>query len=135
MRKQPKPTLEAFPVTIDSDILKNEEKISFALRSLYHRKGYAPYRMGKFEDYELYVKNKDFLPTSELISFTDTNGRLKALKPDVTLSIIKHYRGGQQKVCYNESVYRDEGSAHEITMSEPASSTGSGRSRTPVASV
>ena len=109
MRKQLKPTLEAFPVTIDSDILKNEEKISFALRSLYHRKGYAPYRMGKFEDYELYVKNKDFLPTSELISFTDTNGRLKALKPDVTLSIVRSARpeaGQVQKLYYDENVYR-----------------------------
>ena len=109
MRKQLKPTLEAFPVTIDSDILKNEEKISFALRSLYHRKGYAPYRMGKFEDYALYVKNKDFLPTSELISFTDTNGRLKALKPDVTLSIVRSARpeaGQVQKLYYYENVYR-----------------------------
>lgn len=96
-------------MTIDSDILKNEEKISFALRSLYHRKGYAPYRMGKFEDYELYVKNKDFLPTSELISFTDTNGRLKALKPDVTLSIVRSARpeaGKVQKLYYDENVYR-----------------------------
>jgi len=96
-------------VTIDSDILKNEEKISFALRSLYHRRGYTPYRMGKFEDYELYVKNKDFLPTSELISFTDTNGRLKALKPDVTLSIVRSARpapGQVQKLYYDENVYR-----------------------------
>jgi len=96
-------------VTIDSDILSNEEKISFALRSLYHRKGYAPYRMGKFEDYELYMKNKDFLPSRELISFTDTNGRLKALKPDVTLSIVRSARpeaGGVQKLYYDENVYR-----------------------------
>ena len=96
-------------MTIDSEILSNEEKISFALRSLYHRKGYTPYRMGKFEDYELYMKNKDFLPSSELISFTDTNGRLKALKPDVTLSIVRSARpetGKVQKLYYDENVYR-----------------------------
>jgi len=96
-------------VTIDSDILSNEEKISFALRSLYHKKGYAPYRMGKFEDYELYMKNKDFLPSRELISFTDTNGRLKALKPDVTLSIVRSARTDQgtvRKLYYDENVYR-----------------------------
>ena len=96
-------------MTIDTDILSNEEKISFALRSLYHKKGYTPYRMGKFEDYELYMKNKDFLPSSELISFTDTNGRLKALKPDVTLSIVRSARPGKgavQKLYYDENVYR-----------------------------
>ena len=96
-------------MTIDSEILSNEEKISFALRSLYHRKGYTPYRMGKFEDYELYMKNKDFLPSPELISFTDTNGRLKALKPDVTLSIVRSARpetGKVQKLYYDENVYR-----------------------------
>ena len=32
-------------MTIDTAILTNEEKISFALRSLYNRRGYAPYRM------------------------------------------------------------------------------------------
>ena len=96
-------------MTIDTEILSNEEKISFALRSLYHQRGYMPYRMGKFEDYELYVKNKDFLPSSELISFTDTNGRLKALKPDVTLSIVRSARpeaGSVQKLYYDENVYR-----------------------------
>ena len=96
-------------MTIDTDILKNEEKISFALRLLYHKRGYTPYRMGKFEDYELYVKNKDFLPSQELISFNDTNGRLKALKPDVTLSIVRSARPAQgevQKLYYDENVYR-----------------------------
>ncbi len=97
------------PVIIDADILKHEERISFALRSLYHRRGYAPYRMGKFEEYELYVKNKDFLLSPEVITFTDTNGKLKALKPDVTLSIVRSTRpepGQVQKLYYDENVYR-----------------------------
>ena len=41
--------------------LKNEEKAVFALRSLYSRYGYSQYKMRKFEEYDLYVKNKDFL--------------------------------------------------------------------------
>ena len=45
----------------DSSILKSEERISFALRSLYSRFGYTRYKMSKFEEYDLYVKNKDFL--------------------------------------------------------------------------
>ena len=94
---------------IDADILSNEERISFALRSLFHRRGYARYRMSRFEDYELYVKNKDFLPSPEVISFTDTNGKLKALKPDVTLSIVRSARpaeGEVQKLYYDENVFR-----------------------------
>ena len=96
-------------MTIEPAVLSNEERISFALRSLYHRRGCAPYRMSRFEDYELYMKNKDFLPSPEVISFTDTNGKLKALKPDVTLSIVRSYRpadGAVQKFYYDENVFR-----------------------------
>ena len=94
---------------IEPELLSNEERISFALRSLYHRRGCAPYRMSRFEDYELYMKNKDFLPSPEVISFTDTNGKLKALKPDVTLSIVRSFRpadGEVQKYYYDENVFR-----------------------------
>ena len=93
----------------DTAILKNEERIPFALRSLYARLGYVQYKMSKFEEYELYMNNKDFLISSDIISFTDTNGRLMALKPDVTLSIVRASRPGPgqvQKVYYDENVYR-----------------------------
>ncbi len=90
--------------------LKNEEKAVFALRSLYQRYGYAPYKMSRFEEYDLYVRNKDFLISDQIITFSDANGRLLALKPDVTLSIVKNAPdtpGVVQKVYYNENVYRD----------------------------
>ena len=74
---------------IDQSILKFEEKIVFYLRSLYSGYGYKPFKMSKFEEYDLYSKNKDFLVSEGVITFNDTNGRLLALKPDVTLSIIK----------------------------------------------
>ena len=83
--------------------------VSLALRSLYARYGYVQYRMSRFEEYELYVSNKDFLISSDVITFTDTNGRLMALKPDVTLSIVRASRFGPgqvQKVYYDENVYR-----------------------------
>jgi len=101
-------------MSIDTAILTNEEKISFALRSLYQRRGYAPYRMSRFEEYELYMKNKDFLRSPQVITFTDTNGKLMALKPDVTLSIVRSYRhipGQAQKLYYDENVYRVSESA------------------------
>lgn len=94
---------------IDDRLLKNEEKAVFSLRSLYKMYGYRPYKMSKFEEYELYIRNKDFLVSDRIITFNDTNGKLMALKPDVTLSIIKNSEdaaGFKQKVYYNENVYR-----------------------------
>ena len=43
-----------------------------------------------------------------MLTFSDTNGMLKALKPDVTLSIVKNAKddGVTQKLCYTETVYR-----------------------------
>ena len=91
-------------------ILKNEEKATLALRNLYRRYGYTPYKMSRFEEYDLYVRNKDFLVSDRIITFSGPGGRLMALKPDVTLSIVKNAPdtpGVVQKVYYNENVYRD----------------------------
>ena len=89
--------------------LSFQEKVSFTIRELYRSNGYAPYKMSKFEEYDLYAQNKDFLISDSVITFTDTNGKLMALKPDVTLSIIKNIKAdndGVQKLFYNENVYR-----------------------------
>lgn len=96
-------------MNIKESVLKYEEKAVFELRSLYRRYGFLPYKMSKFEEYDLYVRNKDFLVSDHIITFTDTDGKLMALKPDVTLSIIKNGKDTDncvQKVCYNENVYR-----------------------------
>lgn len=90
-------------------VLKQEEQTAVKLRALYQNYGYQRYKMGKFEEYDFYARNKDFLVSEGIITFTDTNGRLMALKPDVTLSIIKncHERQGYvQKSYYQENVYR-----------------------------
>ncbi len=92
-----------------TSILQRGEKIIFTLRRLYADRGYRPYRMSKFEEYDLYANNKDFLLSDHVITFTDTTGKLMALKPDVTLSIIKNSKDlpeDTQKVYYNENVYR-----------------------------
>ncbi len=98
-------------------ILKNEERAVFGLRALYRKYGYTQYKMSKFEEYELYVRNKDFLVSDNVITFTDTNGCLMALKPDVTLSIIKNSSDVPnlvQKVYYNENVYRVSRGSHQF---------------------
>ncbi|MBO5714131.1 MAG: ATP phosphoribosyltransferase regulatory subunit, partial [Clostridia bacterium] len=90
-------------------VLSTEEITALSLCSLYQQNGYSKYRMSKFEEYDLYVRNKDFLVSESVITFTDTDGKLMALKPDVTLSIIKNSKDqpdGQMKVFYNENVYR-----------------------------
>lgn len=99
------------------DILSYDELMVYKLRSLYNDYGYSHYRMSKFEEYELYVRNKDFLVSDNVITFTDTDGRLLALKPDVTLSIIKNSRDvgdGIMKACYNENVYRVSKGTHSF---------------------
>ena len=100
---------------IDEKLLKPEEIAVYALRSLYDRYGYTPYKMSKFEEYDLYAKNKDFLISEGIITFTDTKGKLLALKPDVTLSIIKNSKDAGKnlsKVYYNENVYRIAKGSH-----------------------
>ncbi len=89
--------------------LSLQEKVIFGLRGLYRSYGYTQYKMSKFEEYDLYANNKDFLISDSVITFTDTNGKLMALKPDVTLSIIKNIKDRTsevQKLFYNENVYR-----------------------------
>ena len=98
----------------NTDILGRDEAVALSLRELYHAWGYEPYKMSKFEPYDFYARNRSFVTGDNILTFTDTNGRLMALKPDVTLSIVKNYRGGQRKVYYNESVYRDTGASHEF---------------------
>ena len=91
-------------------IWASEERAVFALRGLYKGYGYAPYKMSQFEEYDLYVRNKDFLISDKIITFSGEGGKLMALKPDVTLSIVKNAPeapGVVQKVYYSENVYRD----------------------------
>ncbi len=102
-------------MNFDQSILKYDEKTVFALRQLYLSHGYRQFKMSKFEEYDLYSKNKDFLVSEGVITFNDTNGKLLALKPDVTLSIIKNSKDNANEVerfYYNENVYRISEDSH-----------------------
>ena len=95
-------------------VMDGQERIGFQLRGLYQSKGFTRYRMSKFEEYDLYSRNKDFLLSEAVITFTDTNGRLMALKPDVTLSMVRNVKDcgeGLRKLYYHEKVYRVSRSA------------------------
>ncbi len=96
------------------EILRTNEEAVLRLRALYHRYGYTSYKVSKFEEYDLYAHNKSFLICENILTFTDTNGRLMALKPDVTLSIVKNVGEDEtitHKLCYSEKVYRTSGQA------------------------
>lgn len=101
----------------DNSVLSFEEKISMKLMSLFSGYGYKKYKMSKFEEYELYIENKSFLKSENIIAFNDPTGKLLALKPDVTLSIAKNTADNEtepKKLFYSENVYRVSGNMHEF---------------------
>ncbi|MBQ2311185.1 MAG: ATP phosphoribosyltransferase [Firmicutes bacterium] len=99
-------------------VLTGQEKLIFKLRELFSAAGYKRFRLSKFEDYDLYSGFKDFLVSEDIISFTDIGGSLKALKPDVTLSIVRSAKpvpGRTEKLFYDETIYRpSDGSFKEM---------------------
>ena len=97
--------------------LSFEEKISMKLGALFSGFGYKKFKMSKFEEYDLYIENKSFLKSENIIAFNDPTGKLLALKPDVTLSIAKNTADKEtepRKLYYSENVYRVSGNMHEF---------------------
>ena len=95
--------------------LKPDERAALMLRGIFEQHGYKKYKMGRFEEYSLYFENKDFLSSDKVITFTDLDGRVMALKPDVTLSIIKNTKATREhseKLYYIENVYRECKESH-----------------------
>ena len=100
---------------LDLNILKPQERVYLQLRLLYEKAGFRQYHMGRFEEYGLYQENRRFLSSEQVITFTDLDGRLLALKPDVTLSIAKNAQvepGQCGRFYYAENVYRPSQESH-----------------------
>ncbi len=92
-----------------SKILKTEELRDLNLRAIYQEKGYERFLLKRFEDYDLYTRNRDFIPGEDIITLTGPDGKLMALRPDITLSIAKTFRDSSKEVkkyYYSEAVYR-----------------------------
>lgn len=95
--------------------LKPDERATLELRGIYEKYGYKKYKIGKFEEYSLYATNRDFLIGDKVLSFTDLDGRLLAMKPDVTLSVINNTSATKEKsekLYYIENVYRENRENH-----------------------
>ncbi len=93
-----------------------EDKLTIELSELFEKFGYKKYCMAKFEEYSFYSDNRDFLSGEGIIAFNNSDGRLMALKPDITLSIVKNSKISSDtltKAYYNESVYRIGKNTHD----------------------
>lgn len=99
-----------------------EDRLLAELGDVYEKYGYARYKTSTFEEYDFYARYKSFLRSEPIVSFTGPDGRLMALKPDVTLSIAKNAPTeptAALKAYYHESVYRQgrkTGELREITQ-------------------
>ena len=92
-----------------ANLLRRDECVTLALRGLYERYGYKQFRMNRFETYDFYAEYRDFLGSGQVLTFSGLDGRLMALRPDVTLSIVKKLKAelaGAERLYYTEPVYR-----------------------------
>lgn len=96
--------------------MSKEDSLTYELSRLYKQWGYKEYRMAKFEEYSFYSDNRDFLSSSSILAFNNSDGRLMALKPDITLSIVKNAKltDALTKLYYNESVFRMTESSNDF---------------------
>ncbi len=89
------------------DFLDRKASVALQLEDLYSRFGYWKYTMNRFESYAFYMENEKFLDDSRVITLQGDKGKLLALKPDVTMSIVKNYKMlGKRKIYYNEPVFK-----------------------------
>lgn len=99
-----------------------DELAALRLRHLYESRGFRRVKPGKFEEQALYIENKNFLNSEPVITFMDMSGKLLALKPDVTLSIIKNIPAQPlptfQKLYYLDEVFRVSRESREYEARE-----------------
>ncbi|NCB50728.1 MAG: hypothetical protein EOM54_02425 [Clostridia bacterium] len=102
---------------IDPAGFEPSEKLMYTFRRLYEQYGYRAFSMNKLEEYAFYAANMRFLEHPEIIVFSDLDGRLMALKPDITLSIVRNIDPdirGVKKMYYAENVFRPSVTAREF---------------------
>lgn len=96
--------------------LGKEDTTTLTLSALYEKFGYRKYRNTRFEEYSFYHDHQGFLSGEGVITFNNADGQLMALKPDMTLSIIKNADitpRSFSRIYYNENVYRFQQTTRE----------------------
>ena len=97
--------------------LTPEERIPLLLRGIYESYGYRRYSMGRFEPYDVYWQNRNFLKSEQVLTFSNFDGKLMALRPDVTVSIAKNIAADtvSAKLYYIENVFRQRQGSREYS--------------------
>lgn len=96
-------------MNLELSSLPKTEELCYRLRQLYEQYGFIRFSMDRMEEYAFYIENMSFLQSTHVITFSDLDGRLMALKPDVTLSIVKNTTASADsltKLYYTENVFR-----------------------------
>ncbi len=96
--------------------LSLQEQKEMQLIGLFRQAGYQKCRLGKFDEYELFDQNRAFLEGDRMLTFTDPYGKLYALRPDVTLSVMKqavYQPENEYRVYYKEDVFRLSTETHQ----------------------
>jgi len=97
------------------EILSRGEVNALRLRELFHRNGYSRAVLGRFDEYALYASNREFLGGADIVTFTGSDGRLMALRPDVTLSVVSMSdTAADTRLYYHESVFRRAGLSRDF---------------------
>ena len=78
------------------------------IRKMYDSYGYKRISLPSFEEYDLYNENKNFIDRN-VLTVMSPNGKLLALRPDITLSVAKKISKDQSlkysKIYYQENTY------------------------------
>ena len=86
-------------MNIDAQSLRFDERVIFALRSLFTRFGYSYYKMSKFEEYDFYARNKSFLVSGNIIT-----SRAMGTAIPFGLAIVEHYLGRDTARALGENI-------------------------------
>ena len=88
--------------------MSKKDLVLLDIRKMYDLYGYKRISLPSFEEYDLYNENKDFIDRN-ILTVMSPNGKLLALRPDITLSVAKKISKDQSlkysKIYYQENTY------------------------------
>ena len=88
--------------------MSKKDLVLLNIRKMYDSYGYKKISLPSFEEYDLYNENKDFI-NRNVLTVMSPNGKLLALRPDITLSVAKKISKEQSlkysKIYYQENTY------------------------------
>ena len=88
--------------------MSKKDLVLLDIRKKYDLYGYKRISLPSFEEYDLYNENKDFIDRN-ILTVMSPNGKLLALRPDITLSVAKKISKDQSlkysKIYYQENTY------------------------------